>query len=327
MERDAKLLGAFFGAVFRAPLTPNVRFLGEIMAKKTTATSNDDTSNVGECFIIMPIANCDGYDDGHFNRVYEDIFKPACRDAKYKPVRADEIKQTNLIHLDILQRLIDSPMAICDLSSRNPNVLFELGLRQAFDKPTVLVQEVGTKQIFDIAPLRYTEYRKELKYREVLEDQATISEAIIATKEAADRGEGVNSIVSILSLAGPATLKEPSEHDSSKLLQLVRAEMSEMRSDFRRTIKGIEDDRYSPRVSPRMDYPRRMREAHMLVEEVNMMSKGGVPEEVVLDYINKVQEKLIRILQSDPPVRYEEEAKMLYRQIEAIEQETICGKE
>ena len=41
-------------------------------------------------------------------------------------------------------------------------------LRQAFDKPTVLVQEVGTEKIFDIAPLRYTEYRRELKYREVL---------------------------------------------------------------------------------------------------------------------------------------------------------------
>ena len=61
--------------------------------------------------------------------------------AGFKSVRADEVRQTNLIHLDVLQKLIESPMAICDLSSRNPNVLFELGLRQAFDKPVVLVQE------------------------------------------------------------------------------------------------------------------------------------------------------------------------------------------
>lgn len=83
----------------------------------------------GDCFIIMPIAECDGYDKGHFSKVYEDIFKPACANANFRPVRADEVKQTNLIHLDILQKLIDSPMAICDLSSCNPNVLFELGLR------------------------------------------------------------------------------------------------------------------------------------------------------------------------------------------------------
>ena len=124
----------------------------------------------GDCFIIMPIADCEGYEKGHFSRVYEDIFKSACLGANFNPVRADEVKQTNLIHLDILQKLIDPPMAICDLSSRNPNVLFELGLRQAFYKPTVLVQEVGTPKIFDIAPLRYTEYRKKLKYREVFED-------------------------------------------------------------------------------------------------------------------------------------------------------------
>ena len=122
----------------------------------------------------MPISDQEGYEKGQFTKVYEDIFKPACISSGYDPIRADEVKQTNLIHLDILQKLIASPMAICDLSSRNPNVLFELGLRQAFDKPTVLVQEVGTPKIFDIAPLRYTEYRKELRYREVLEDQKVL---------------------------------------------------------------------------------------------------------------------------------------------------------
>ena len=109
--------------------------------------------------------------------MYEDLFKVACNKSGFKAVRADEVKQTYLIHLDIFQKLIESPMAICDLSNRNPNVLFELGLRQAFDKPTVLVQQCETPKIFDISPLRYTEYRKELKYREVLEDQDCRSSA------------------------------------------------------------------------------------------------------------------------------------------------------
>ncbi len=30
-----------------------------------------------ECFIIMPIADPDGYAKGHFHRVYRDIFVPA----------------------------------------------------------------------------------------------------------------------------------------------------------------------------------------------------------------------------------------------------------
>ena len=81
-----------------------------------------------ECFIIMPISDADGYPTGHFKHVYDNIIYPSCEMAGYQAVRADEIKATNLIHLDILKRLIDTPIAICDLSSRNPNVLFELGI-------------------------------------------------------------------------------------------------------------------------------------------------------------------------------------------------------
>lgn len=117
-----------------------------------------------DCFVIMPISECEGYEKGHFKHVYEDIIKPAVEKAGYIAIRADEVNATNLIHLDILKKLIDTPIAVCDLSTRNPNVLFELGIRQAFDKPVVLIQEKGTQKIFDIAPLRYLEYSKDMKY-------------------------------------------------------------------------------------------------------------------------------------------------------------------
>lgn len=172
------------------------------MTSKNTETSKPN------CFVIMPISDPEGYEKGHFKKVYEDIFKVAINNAGYCPVRADDVLQTNFIHLDILQKLIHSPMAICDLSSRNPNVLFELGLRQAFDMPTVLLQEFGTQKIFDIAPMRITDYKKELNYREVLSDQKTIESVIRATKEATDKGDGINSLINLLSLSNPAKLKE-----------------------------------------------------------------------------------------------------------------------
>jgi len=40
--------------------------------------------------------------------------------------------QTNDIHIDILDRIINAPDGDCDLSGLNPNVMFELGIRQAF---------------------------------------------------------------------------------------------------------------------------------------------------------------------------------------------------
>ena len=191
------------------------------------------------CFVLMPLSDPDGYTQGHFKRVYEDILKPACELAGYKAIRGDEVYQTNLIHLDILQKLLDVPMALCDLSNRNPNAMFELGIRQAFDKPVVLVQEVGTKPIFDIAPLRYTEYRNKRIYDEVVEDQQRIAESLKDTQKEFDSGLGINSIVRLLGLTHSATLKNVHNPDKDELLQLLRAEVNALRQEFRDSVSLI----------------------------------------------------------------------------------------
>ena len=39
----------------------------------------------------MPIADMVGYNPDHFTRVYNHLIKPACKDAGFKPVRADDV--------------------------------------------------------------------------------------------------------------------------------------------------------------------------------------------------------------------------------------------
>ena len=74
-------------------------------------------------------------------------------------------------------------MALCDLSNRNPNVLYELGLRQAYDKPVVLVQDDKTERIFDISGINTVSYKSNRLYENILEARERITEAIISTKE------------------------------------------------------------------------------------------------------------------------------------------------
>ena len=204
----------------------------------TTPQAPSNAEQRPECFVIMPISDTEGYAPGHFRRVFEDIFSPACAQAGYRAVRADDVRATNMIHLDVLQRLLNAPLAICDLSSRNPNVLFELGLRQAFDRPVVLVQETSTPAVFDIAPLRYTEYRRARIYHEVLEDQVAIGRAIRETVAALDQGQGINSLVRILSLTKPASLDAVQEADSDPAFQIIRAELNELRMELRDGLKA-----------------------------------------------------------------------------------------
>lgn len=183
-----------------------------------------------DCFIIMPISDADGYEKGHFNHVYEDIIKPAVELTEFVPRRADEVKETNFIHLDILKKLIDAPIAICDLSTRNPNVLFELGIRQAFDKPVVLIQEKGTPKIFDIGPLRYLEYSKDMKYHDVLKTQQELKVALEATKAAEGEHGNINSIVRLMALSSPAAIPKLEGNNKGALaIDVMQTQLNDMR--------------------------------------------------------------------------------------------------
>ncbi|WP_312373165.1 hypothetical protein [Lachnoclostridium sp.] len=190
------------------------------------------------CFVIMPIGDSHAYD--HYKHVYDDIFAEAIKSAGFKPKRADDDKSSSMIQVEIIRDIVSAPMAICDLSSRNPNVLFELGIRQAFDLPVVLVQEVGTPRIFDISTINTIEYRKDRIYHEVLEDRKKIEEALNATK---DNTKGINSIIKLLGI-NKAEVKGAGEFN----------ELDEIRVLLYSLINEIKDRQESKYLLPRDSY-------------------------------------------------------------------------
>lgn len=256
-----------------------------------------------ECFVIMPISDNENYETEHFKRVYEDIFKPACEIAGYKAIRADDIKKTNLIHLDILNRLLKSDMAICDLSSKNPNVLFELGIRQAFDKPTVLVKDVDTNTIFDIAPLKYYTYNKSLMYRNVLEDQKEIAKFLAETEESCIKNDNINSIVKLLSL-NKATISEKFDDEGQISYKYIISELNELRRDIRK-VSGKREP-----ANKNQDF----RYILLLLDELREMISNGTSLSIIKQNYIDINSKIQNI--SDGVVR-----SMLFRELENINKE------
>ena len=164
------------------------------------------------CFVIMPISNIAPYEEGHFKRVYEYIIKPAVIKAGFTPLRADEVKQTNFIIIDILKQIINSSMCICDLSSRNPNVMYELGIRQAFRLPVTIIRDSKTPRIFDIQGLRDIEYNENLRIDSVNSSIESIGETIKNTYYHADND--INSIVDLIGVfPGMSLLNKNREND------------------------------------------------------------------------------------------------------------------
>lgn len=193
------------------------------------------------CFIIMPIADVAGYDSGHFHRVYNHIIKPACEIAGFDPIRADDINSSNMIVIDILKKIVESDLAICDLSGRNPNVLYELGLRQAFNKKTVLIKDNKTENIFDVQGFRYAQYDSNLRIDNVKNEIIKFSSALTETYEATG---DVNSIVQLLQIE-PAKIDTKTELSPSDTV-LFRA-LNELNEKFDNMLSP--HDKYSNNFS------------------------------------------------------------------------------
>ncbi|OXM17330.1 hypothetical protein [Paenibacillus herberti] len=189
----------------------------------TNILADSDEENVQSlktCFVIMPIADADGYEQGHFKRVYDYIIREACKRAGFKAIRADDVLQTNVIVVDIIKQILDCDMAICDLSGRNPNVLYELGIRQAFDKPVTLIKDNLTQRIFDISVLRDVEYSSSLRIDTVERDITAIEKSLKATYENRDSGD-LNSLMKFVGIK-PATEKVSEiAHDTLVILEAI----------------------------------------------------------------------------------------------------------
>jgi len=101
--------------------------------------------------------------------------------------------------VDIIKKIINTPLCICDLSSKNPNVYFELGFRQAFDLPVVLIKDLRTDRVFDIQGLRTIEYDDSLRVDSVDSFKEKLVAAINETWELRDKN--INSLIRLVEIS------------------------------------------------------------------------------------------------------------------------------
>ncbi len=86
---------------------------------------------------------------------------------------------SDLIQSTIINDLIEEDLVIADLTEHNPNVMFELGIRMAEDKPVVLIKALGTGPLFDVDNmLRVFEYSSNLWQTTIEKDMPSLREFI-----------------------------------------------------------------------------------------------------------------------------------------------------
>jgi len=115
-------------------------------------SKNVKVSEGDSCFVMMPFASPLG-------EYYSQIYKPAIEKAGLKPLRADDDMFATGKIIDQIWSGINSPkVLIAELTSRNANVFYELGLAHALKKPVVLISANEEDVPFDLHHIRVIYY-------------------------------------------------------------------------------------------------------------------------------------------------------------------------
>ena len=117
----------------------------------TTEGASKVRTHLDTCFVMMPF--------GHwFDLYYKELFIPAIKDAGMEPFRADELFSTGTVIEQIWEQIQKSKILLADLTGKNANVFYELGLAHAARKPVVFLSGNLEDVPFDLRHLRVIVY-------------------------------------------------------------------------------------------------------------------------------------------------------------------------
>jgi hypothetical protein len=112
-----------------------------------------------ECFFIAPIGEEGSQVRRRSDLVHKHIVSPAAKEIGLKAVRADELAAPGRITNQIIDHLLHARSAVADLTGRNPNVFYELGVRHMADLSVALIVAHDEPALpFDLAQMRVIRY-------------------------------------------------------------------------------------------------------------------------------------------------------------------------
>jgi len=116
------------------------------------------------------------------DKSYRTLIKPAVEEAGVACVRADEIVHAGSIDLTMYRHLLEADLVIADISTCNPNALYELGVRHALrPHTTITIAEDQITYPFDVSHIlirRYQHLGQGIDHEEVLRFRAELTAAI-----------------------------------------------------------------------------------------------------------------------------------------------------
>jgi hypothetical protein len=155
------------------------------------------------------------------------IIDEAVLDAGFEPRLVSNDDSVGIIHGRIVKNIYDDEIIVCDVSGKNPNVMFELGMRLAFDKPVVVIKDEETSYSFDTSPIEHMTYPKSLRYSDIVTFKERLSSKLKMTSETNGAVDGK----SFLQHFGPIKTATIS-HENATEYEIIRDEIRDLKRTF-----------------------------------------------------------------------------------------------
>lgn len=144
-----------------------------------------DSGKILKCGLVMPISPLDGCSAEHWAEI-KSIIEEAIAlidDPIFDAKLVSDADDVGVIQKRIIQNIYSSDIIVCDVSGKNPNVMFELGMRLAFDKPAVIIKDDKTNYSFDTGVIEHISYPRDLRFSQIVAFKNSLADKVRATHQ------------------------------------------------------------------------------------------------------------------------------------------------
>ncbi|MET3626043.1 hypothetical protein [Burkholderia sp. 572] len=285
--------------------------LGEAVSKTIEEQTEKNNPEVLQCGIVMPIAAMDGVTADHWAEVKTIIIEAmnTLDSPRFSTALVSDADDVGVIQKRIVQGVYASDVVVCDVSGKNPNVMFELGMRLAFDKPTVIIKDDKTDYMFDTGVIEHLTYPRDLRFARIVDFKQLLAKKVLATYQASQRDPEHSTF---LKNFGTFKVAHLSEKEASAE-QVILESLAELQREVR-VLRNISSPGYPTPLDVFDGGAIRLDQVDGILQQADKLVNYGGPD--AMRELSMMRTLLKRIVDSPSlPNVYIEKAKMLLRSI------------